>query len=236
MPQQAEITVAIEDSVLAGIDIERIEKELAIKKQQLGLLDSNDVITPVKGLDTPRSLEPLLAESRNLGFHMSSDNEVGALLRTLATTKPGGKFLELGTGTGMGTAWILEGMDSKASLVSVESNAEFLSCAEHVLGSDPRISFLNEDAESYLERNQDSRFDFIFADSIPGKYIGLDLALNILNVGGIYIVDDMQPPIELPQPFKKAIEDFIGILSAHRGLRVARMPFASGILVAVKEY
>ena len=45
------------------------------------------------------------------GFDMPSEVLTCSLLKTLAATKPGGKFLELGTGTGLATTWILDGMD-----------------------------------------------------------------------------------------------------------------------------
>jgi predicted O-methyltransferase YrrM len=43
---------------------------------------------------------------KNLDFGMASDPLTGALLATLAASKPGGRFLELGTGTGGATAWL----------------------------------------------------------------------------------------------------------------------------------
>jgi predicted O-methyltransferase YrrM len=42
--------------------------------------------------------------------------ELNALERAVAATKPGGKLLEIGTGTGVGTLWILDGMDQQAHL------------------------------------------------------------------------------------------------------------------------
>ena len=42
-----------------------------------------------------------------------------SLLKTLATAKPNGELLELGTGSGLSTSWILEGMNSNAGLVSI---------------------------------------------------------------------------------------------------------------------
>jgi predicted O-methyltransferase YrrM len=56
---------------------------------------------------------------------MASEPLVGALLRSLAASKPGGRFLELGTGTGVATAWLLDGMDDRATLVSVDNDARY---------------------------------------------------------------------------------------------------------------
>ena len=76
---------------------------------------------------TPPALEAILIDTGALGFDMVSEPQVGALLAVLAASKPGGRFLELGTGTGHGTAWLLSGMDSTSSLDTV--GAENLGCS-----------------------------------------------------------------------------------------------------------
>ena len=62
-----------------------------------------------------QSPPPFYAEinqaTQTAGFTMASDVLTCSLLRTLAASKPAGRFLELGTGTGLSTAWILDGMD-----------------------------------------------------------------------------------------------------------------------------
>ena len=47
-------------------------------------------------------------------------NRRQARLAALAASKPGGRLLELGTGTGIGTAWLLSGMDGDARLDTVD--------------------------------------------------------------------------------------------------------------------
>lgn len=54
------------------------------------------------------------------GFTISSAAEDGPLLTALAAAKPGGAILVLGTGTGLGTASLLAGMNAAVTLVTVE--------------------------------------------------------------------------------------------------------------------
>src|SRR5262245_62548796 len=89
----------------------------------------------------PPRLSQIMLETKRLKFTMTSDLFTGCLLRTLAATKPGGDFLELGTGTGVGTAWLLDGMDQRSRLVSVENDAAVLAIAKKFLSDDRRVGF-----------------------------------------------------------------------------------------------
>ena len=66
--------------------------------------------------DAPTSLAGILRDSQEIGFVLASEPRTGALLRALAASKPRGCFVELGTGTGVGTAWLLAGMDTESRL------------------------------------------------------------------------------------------------------------------------
>ena len=66
----------------------------------------------------PAELAAISEVTSAIQFAMASEPLVGALLRTLAASKPAGRFLELGTGTGIATAWLLSGMDQNSTLVS----------------------------------------------------------------------------------------------------------------------
>ena len=125
-----------------------------------------------------------------MGFTQSSDDLTGGFLATLAASKPGGRFLELGTGVGAGSAWLLRGMGAASSLTTVEQNAEQVDVARKHLGHDPRITFWVGDELEYL-RNTQGPFDFIFADTKPGKINHPELALDLVVPGGFYVVDDM---------------------------------------------
>ncbi|HEX5554834.1 MAG TPA: hypothetical protein VFX43_16450 [Chitinophagaceae bacterium] len=99
--------------------------------------------------------------TRKRGFSMPSDILTCALLRTLAASKPAGKFLELGTGTGLSTSWILDGMDDEARLISLESNEKLLAVAENYLGQDNRLELIHIGGAEWIPSNAGGKFDYI---------------------------------------------------------------------------
>jgi predicted O-methyltransferase YrrM len=52
-------------------------------------------------------------------FERSSIPEVGRLVAALAASRPDGRLAEIGTGTGVGAAWIVSAMGPDASFVTV---------------------------------------------------------------------------------------------------------------------
>src|SRR4029077_13910769 len=134
-----------------------------------------------------------------LGFNLVSEPKVGALLAVLAASKPGGRLLELGTGTGHGTAWLLAGMDGTSTLDTVDTDANVVAVAQRHLGSDRRVSFHVMDGAQFLERSAPGRFDLIYADAWPGKFTHLEEALSLVRPGGMYVIDDLLPQPNWPE-------------------------------------
>lgn len=118
----------------------------------------------------PTALSGLLADTSRIGFAMASESKVGAFLAVLAATKPGGHFLELGTGTGHGTAWILGGMDTSSRLDTVDTDAAAVDIAKRHLASDARVTFHFDDGAVFIDRSEADTFDLIYADAWPGKF------------------------------------------------------------------
>jgi predicted O-methyltransferase YrrM len=183
----------------------------------------------------PAALARILERTAELGFAMASEERTGALLRTLAASKPGGRFLELGTGTGIAAAWLLDGMDSASHLVSVDVDARFQQVAREALSPDDRLTLITEDAISFLQRQDAGRFDFVFADAMAGKYEGLDEALRVVGKKGFYIVDDMLPQANWPDGHGVKVRALIADLAARSDFMITPMNWASGIIIAVKE-
>jgi predicted O-methyltransferase YrrM len=182
----------------------------------------------------PPYYDRILARSRAIDFPMNSDVLTGALLRTLAASKPGGSMLELGTGCGLGTSWILDGMDASSSLISVDTDSRVQSIAAEELGGDARLTLLMQDGGEFLERC-DRRFDLIYADAWPGKYTHLDDALRLLNRGSIYIGDDMLPQPNWPDGHALKASDLIGRFEQLGGFAVTKLSWSTGLVIAVKR-
>ncbi len=183
----------------------------------------------------PRAYIDIDKATKSSGFTMSSDVLTGSLLRTLAASKPAGLFLELGTGTGLSTSWILDGMDNKSSLVSIENDPVFLEIARNNLGLDDRLKLVLADGGEWVEQNASKKFDYIFADTWHGKYLLLDEVLAMLNRGGLYIIDDMLPQPNWPEGHQEKAIKLIEFLEARDDLRITKQVWATGIVLVVKK-
>lgn len=172
--------------------------------------------------------------TRLSGFTMASDPLTCSLLRTLASSKSRSRFLELGTGTGLSTSWILDGMDQNSSLVSIDNELRFLEIADRFLGDDKRLNLVHIDGADWVVDNGHEKFDFIFADTWHGKYLMLDEVLSMLNTGGIYIIDDMLPQPNWPEGHHEKAKHLIDLLEKRTDLVLTKLTWATGIIIATK--
>ena len=184
----------------------------------------------------PTVVEAIQRETKALGFAMGSEPKTGSLLRTLAASKPKGDFLELGTGTGIGTAWLLAGMDPDSRLVTVDTDPDVVQIAQRHLGHDPRVTFRVMDGAAFLKGSAPGGFDFIYADAVPGKFTHLDLALSLLKIGGIYLVDDLLPQESWPDGHAPRVPAFIADLAQRQGFVSTQFAWASGIMMLVRTH
>lgn len=183
----------------------------------------------------PKAYPQIEKATQESGFSMASDALTGSLLRTLAGTKPAGNFLELGTGTGLSTSWILEGMDKASTLTSLDNDAHFLTIAQQYLSDDKRLKLVCGDGGEWLAQNKHLTFDYIFADTWHGKYLLLDETLAMLNPGGLYILDDMLPQANWPEGHQEKAIRLLKTLEQRADLILTQQHWATGIVIAVKK-
>jgi predicted O-methyltransferase YrrM len=186
-------------------------------------------------LALPPAVAAIHADTAAMGFNMASTDATGRMLRALVASKPGGRVLELGTGTGLATAWLLDGMDAAATLDTVDIDPACVAVARRNLADDPRVRFHVESGSTFLQRWAGRRYDLIFADTWPGKFDHLDEALALLAVGGFYVIDDLHPQPNWPADHAPKIPTLVRALAGRRDLVLWPIDWDTGIVVAVKR-
>ena len=185
-------------------------------------------------LKLPPPIEAIRQATERFGFTMASETKTGSLLRTVAATKPGGRFLELGTGTGIGTAWLLAGMDATSRLESVDNDPTVMAIARRYLAHDSRVIFHLMDGGEFLNQTQ-QKYDLIYADAWPGKFSHLDLALSLLQPGGIYFIDDLLPQPNWPEGHAPKVLALLENLDNRNAFVCTKLAWASGLMLLVKR-
>jgi len=187
-------------------------------------------------LNPPEIVHEIAGATKTIGFTMGSDLLTGSLLRVLVASKPSGSILELGTGTGLATAWLLDGMNAQSSLVTVDRNEDNVAIARKFLGQDSRVTFHMEDGSSFIQSafKEGRTFDLIFADMPPGKYQFLEETLHLLKAGGVYVIDDMLLQTSWDEEHVSKVYRLIAALERRKDLHITKLNWSSGIIIAAK--
>lgn len=185
--------------------------------------------------DIPKLHSEILRKSEEIGFKMPSDLYVGSFLKTLITSKPNGRFLEIGTGIGLSLSWMIEGMDNNSHLISVDNDKELTDIAETYFGNDDRIELICKDGTQWIKEYAGEKFDLIFADAWPGKYSEIDEVLDLVRVGGFYIIDDMTKQPNWPEGHEDNVIELTAYLEKRNDFQLTKMNWSTGLILAVKK-
>ena len=114
------------------------------------------------------------------------------MLSSLAAAVPErGRVLEIGTGVGVGTAWISAGLGQRnnVEVLRVEVDQR-LSDAARSWPWPVNVRVLTADAFELIETF--GTFDLVFLDAFPGKYDHIEPAIKLVRPGGFLLVDDLK--------------------------------------------
>jgi predicted O-methyltransferase YrrM len=169
---------------------------------------------------------------------MSSDPEVGRLLAVLAAQLPGeARVLELGTGVGVGTAWIVSGLLPRTDVMVLTVESDPRTAALAARGDWPAFTELRRgDALDVLDvvARDGGTFDLIFADAPEGKWHGLDRTIAALAPHGLLIVDDMTPRPGWTDGHRAAQERVRRTLLAAPELTSVELAHGSGVILSAR--
>ncbi len=184
--------------------------------------------------DIPEIIPLLRSLAKEIGFDMPCDLLTGNLLRSLVVSKPGGSFLELGTGLGFSLCWLIEGMDNNSQLTSIDNDEKLIQLVNESFTLDERVQLICMDGALWIKDNPGNKYDLIFADAWPGKYEQIDEVLNMLNPGGLYIIDDMLPQPNWPEGHSEKASKLISYLENRLDLRLTKLNWSTGVIICTK--
>lgn len=163
--------------------------------------------------EIPALVQRAIAAAREVGFPVTPDDPghgrgsaslpgTCRFLAMLAAGCHGGRIAELGTGTGIGAAWMCSAMPADCTLVTAELDPVRAAAAAQVLATDPRVTVLTGDAAELIARH--GPFDLIFADSGVRDAAAFGRLTGLLKPGGRIVMDDVTPVAALPagSPFR----------------------------------
>jgi predicted O-methyltransferase YrrM len=139
---------------------------------------------------------PLTREQAGTGLPSASLPGTGRFLAMLAASCHHGRIAELGTGVGIGSAWMASAMPADCTLITTEIDPARAAAAARVLAADERVRVLTGDWASLLPLL--APFDLIFADAGVRNQQQFGGLVSMLKPGAHIVMDDVTPIAALP--------------------------------------
>jgi predicted O-methyltransferase YrrM len=155
-----------------------------------------------RAVETPPSVLRAQELARTLGFTRSCSDETGRLLHVLAGERGRRRVAELGTGAGVGAAWIVSALDPAATFVSVEVDAGRAAAAGALFRDDEHVRVLAGDWHELLPL--EAPFDLVFLDAGKSRpELDGEQVVALLAPRGLVVMDDLREsrPVDAVREF-----------------------------------
>ena len=152
--------------------------------------------------DLPDVVRRAFDVSRRAGYVSFCRNETGRLLAALAATRTG-TLAEFGTGTGVGTAWLRSGIRGDAHILTAELEPKLADAAARIFSDDDRVEVLAADWSTLLDKGP---YSLLFLDSRTPEDAGADAIVDLVEPGGVVVLDDFTPCGSWPPVFDGRVD------------------------------
>ena len=170
----------------------------------------------------------------------------GAALRFLAAVLDARAVVEIGTGTGVSSLWLLRGMRADGVLTTVDIEAEHQRLAKQSFSEAgvpaQRARTISGSALDVLPRLTDGHYDLVFCDGDKAEYGAyLKEALRLLRPGGVVAFDNALWHDRVADPSQRdeetvAIRELGREIAENDSLVSVLLPVGDGLLAAKKEW
>lgn len=157
-------------------------------------------------MSAPLELPPIVSRafdvSRRSGYVSFCRNETGRLLAALAASRTG-TLAEFGTGCGVGTAWLRSGISRDAKILTAELDPKLAEGAAKIFEDDDQVEVVAADWSTLSDRGP---FSLLFLDAREPKDSGADTIIDLVEPGGIVVLDDFTPCESWPPIFEGRVD------------------------------
>ena len=169
------------------------------------------------------------------------DPATGAVLRLLGAAVGAKAAVELGTGAGVSTLWLLRGLTPDGVLTSVDSDGEHQRLAKASLADagipSGRVRLIQGRALEVLPRLSEAAYDLVFCDAARSENADyLAAALTLLRPGGLVIFAGALAGGRVAEPTARdaetvAMRELARTVRDEERLTSALIPVGTGLLV-----
>jgi predicted O-methyltransferase YrrM len=138
----------------------------------------------------PELVRQAMDKAERMGFEGSCTPEVGRLLETLAGGIRSGVIGEIGSGCGVGTAWMVGALRPGVSIITIENDPERSEAVMELFFEHPKVRPIADDWHVILTN---APFAMLFADGADAKAREPESILNAVVPGGLIVLDDLTP-------------------------------------------
>lgn len=169
----------------------------------------------------------------------------GAVLRVLAAAAQARAVVEIGTGAGVGSLYLLRGMPDDGVLTTIDVEVEHQRAAKEAFAEEgvrtTRTRTISGRALDVLPRLTDGAYDLVFVDADKESYPEyVEQALRLLRPGGVLAVDNALWHDRVADPARRdevttVIREIGRTVRDDPRLVPALIPSGDGLLVAVRR-
>lgn len=171
------------------------------------------------------------------------DAATGSFLALITAATGARAVVELGTGAGVSSLWLLSGMPADGILTSIDPEIEHQRLAKQSLAEaghgSGRARLIAGRALEVLPKLSDGAYDLVFCDATPAENsLYLDAAVRLLKPGGMVVFARALNGGRVADPSARdadtvALRELTKSIKEREDLRPALLPVGAGLLVAV---
>ncbi len=169
----------------------------------------------------------------------------GTYLRHLAHQLSAQSVVEIGTGSGVGALWLLEGMMSSGTLTSIDDEMEHTNIAKMALTdadiAQPRFRLITNSVMDVMTKLTDRAYDLVvFRHNPEDLSFAISEAHRVLRSGGVFVIDNFFGGSKVQDPAQRDPKT-IALREAGKSIKAdteawvtTLIPTGDGLLLATK--